>query len=162
MTTMEPRILPNSPLDLTAVESATVLEAGDISALAEEHRIFARHSVESCRPIAVRCLDDDGEPLGRWFLSDILDLSEGGLCLLASEAPGLEIGQRILLDLRAHPSFGQTRMRVRLRWFVRAHFAVTFGVAFDSPLALVPSLEAERRSVPRDPNLEEWAFSEEG
>ncbi|KEF42042.1 MAG: hypothetical protein ER33_07940 [Cyanobium sp. CACIAM 14] len=128
--------------------------------MAEDHRAYPRHAVECCRPIAVRHLDDERQPSGRWFLSDILDVSVGGMCLLAADHQTPELGEWLLLDLRAHPGFGQIRLEAKLRWFVRAHFALTFGVAFASPLAAVPELAVERRSLRRDPNLEEWALRE--
>ncbi len=131
------------------------------SVVPEDHRAYVRRPIECCRPIAVRCLDDDGRPTDRWFLADILDLGEGGMCLLTSGEQVPELGQWLLLDLRAHPNFGEIRLRARLRWFVRAHFALTFGVSFASPLPLVPSLDAERRRVRRDPNLEAWAFEDD-
>lgn len=126
-----------------------------------EERAFARHSIESCRTIAVRRLDVDGQPCGRWFLADIADVGEGGMCLIANEDQALEPGQWLLLDVRSHPGFGQLRLRAQLRWFTRAHFALSFGVAFATPLKAVPVLSVERRGTRRDPNQEEWALQEE-
>jgi hypothetical protein len=126
-----------------------------------EKRAFSRHSIESCRPIAVRRLDGDGQPCGRWFLADIADVAEGGMCLIANEDQALEAGQWLLLDVRSHPGFGQQRLRARLRWFARAHFALSFGVAFATPFQEVPVLSLERRATRRDPNQEEWALEEE-
>lgn len=126
-----------------------------------EKRAFARHSIESCRTIAVRRLDGDGRPCGRWFLADIADVAEGGMCLVANEDQELEAGQWLLLDVRSHPGFGQLRLRAQLRWFTRAHFALSFGVAFATPLKEVPVLAVERRSTRRDPNQEDWAIEEE-
>ncbi len=126
-----------------------------------EKRAFARHSIESCRPIAVRRLDSDGQPSGRWFLADIADVGKGGMCLIANEDQALEAGQWLLLDVRSHPGFGQLRLRAQLRWFTRAHFALSFGVAFSTPLLKVPVLSVERRVTRRDPNQEEWALEEE-
>jgi hypothetical protein len=157
MPIMESKTLPTTP----PVESATLLRAGSPADLPEEHRLFARHSVECCRPIAIRCLDADGKPTGRWFLADIMDLSEGGMCMLASDPQTPEVGQWLLLDLRSHPGFGQIRLRAVMRWFVRAHFALIFGVSFAAPLPAVPTLEGERRSLRRDPNLEEWALDDD-
>ncbi|MBD2549165.1 hypothetical protein H6G65_06140 [Microcystis elabens FACHB-917] len=57
--------------------------------------------------------------------------------------------------MRSHPGFGQ------LRWFTRAHFALSFSVAFATPLAEVPVLSVERRGTRRDPNQEDWALEEE-
>jgi PilZ domain len=126
-----------------------------------EKRLFARHSIESCRTIAVRRLDGEGQPCGRWFLADIADVAEGGMCLIANEDQALELGQWLLLDVRSHPGFGQLRLRARLRWLTRAHFALSFGVAFATPLQEVPVLSVERRGTRRDPNQEEWAVQEE-
>jgi hypothetical protein len=126
-----------------------------------EKRAYARHSIESCRTIAVRRLDGDGQPCGRWFLADIADVAEGGMCLIANEDQALEAGQWLLLDVRSHPGFGQLRLRAQLRWFTRAHFALSFGVAFATPLKEVPVLSVERRGTRRDPNQEDWAIEEE-
>ncbi len=127
----------------------------------KEKRAFARHSIESCRTIALRRLDEDRKPCGRWFLADVADVGKGGMCLITSEDQSLVMGQWLLMDLRAHPGFGQVRMQAQLRWLTRAHFALTFGVAFATPLAEVPVLSVERRSMRRDPNEEDWAVEEE-
>ncbi len=126
-----------------------------------DKRAFARHSIESCRTIALRPLDGDRKPCGRWFLADVADVGKGGMCLIAAEDQSLAMGQWLLMDLRAHPGFGQVRMQAQLRWLTRAHFALTFGVAFTTPLKEVPLLSLERRSTRRDPNEEDWAFEEE-
>lgn len=122
-----------------------------------DKRAFPRHPVESRRPIAVRCLESDDAPAGPWFLADIVNISEGGLCLLASDAHNPAIAQRLQLDLRTHPGFGQLRAEAHVRWCTPAHFALTFGVFFREPLTAVPGLAEERRAERRDPNLEEWA-----
>jgi hypothetical protein len=127
----------------------------------KEKRAFDRHSIESCRTIALRPLDDDRKPCGRWFLADIADVGKGGMCLIASEDQSLSMGQWLLMDLRSHPGFGQVRMQAQLRWLTRAHFALTLGVAFATPLTEVPVLSVERRSLRRDPNEEDWAVEEE-
>jgi hypothetical protein len=124
-------------------------------------RAYGRQSTESCRSIALRRLDDDRKPSGRWFLADIVDVGEGGMCLIVSEEQSLELGQWLLMDLRAHPGFGQLRLQAQLRWLTRAHFALIFGVAFATPLKEVPVLSVERRRLRRDPNEEDWALEEE-
>jgi hypothetical protein len=155
-------IMETTPLPAKAAfKSATHLQAEDNTGLHEEHRLYARRSVESCRPVAIRRLDADRKPCGLWFLSDIMDVSEGGMCLLASDDHAVEVGQWLLIDLRNHPSFGQLRIKAQLRWFVMAHFALIFGVAFEAPLAKIPTLAVERRSIRRDPNLEEWALNDD-
>ena len=122
---------------------------------------FSRHCIDSCRTIALRRLDEDRRPTGRWFLADVADVGEGGMCLIASEAQSLEMGQWLLMDLRSHPGFGHLRMQAQVRWLTRAHFAFTFGVAFATHLREVPVLSQERRNIRRDPNLEDWAIEEE-
>lgn len=144
-----------------AFDPATHLKAEDNTGLHEEQRRYPRLSVESCRPVAIRRPDADSNPCGRWFLSDIVDVSEGGMCLLASDDQAMEVGQWLLIDLRNHPSFGQLRIQAQLRWLTRAHFALTFSVAFATPLKEVPVLSVERRNIRRDPNEEEWALEEE-
>jgi hypothetical protein len=99
--------------------------------------------------------------MGRWFLADIVNVGEGGMCLIAAEEQSLAPGQWLLMDLRAHPGFGQLRMQAQLRWLTRARFALTFGVAFETPLKAVPVLSVERRNQRRDPNQEDWALEEE-
>ncbi len=141
--------------------AGALLHERERTATRREKRAFARHSIESCRTIAVRRLDADGQPFGRWFIADIADVAEGGMCLIANEDQALEAGQWLLLDVRSHPGFGQLRLRAQLRWFTRAHFALSFGVAFATPLKEVPVLSVERRGTRRDPNQEEWALEEE-
>jgi len=126
-----------------------------------EKRACARLSVESCRSIAIRRLDNDRNPSGRWFLADIVDVGKGGMCLIAPDEQSLEIGQWILIDLRAQPGFGQLRMQAQVRWLTRGHFALTFGIAFGTALSEIPLLSTERRSMRRDPNEEDWALQEE-
>jgi hypothetical protein len=149
----QPSTAPRSP--------GVLLQDRSSPAPRREKRAYCRHSIESCRTIAVRRLDGDGQPCGRWFLADIADVAEGGMCLIANEDQALEAGQWLLLDVRSHPGFGQLRLRAQLRWFSRAHFALSFGVAFATPLKEVPVLSVERRGTRRDPNLEEWALEEE-
>ena len=66
------------------------------------------------------------------------------------------------MAVSSHPDFGVQRLRARLRWLSRAHFAHAFGEALASPLRELPVLSVERRSLLRDPNEEEWALQEEG
>ncbi|MCP9835357.1 MULTISPECIES: PilZ domain-containing protein [unclassified Cyanobium] len=141
--------------------SGVLLRDKERAGARRDKRAYARHAIESCRTIALRRLDDDRQPTGRWFLADVADVGVGGMCLVASKEQSLEIGQWLLMDLRAHPGFGQLRMQAQLRWLTRAHFALTFGVAFATPLKDVPVLSVERRSTRRDPNQEDWAIEEE-
>lgn len=141
--------------------TGALLQDRERTGIRRDKRAFARRSIESCRTIAVRRLDGDGQPCGRWFLADIADVGEGGMCLVANEDQALEAGQWLLLDVRSHPGFGQLRLRAQLRWFTRAHFALSFGVAFATPLQEVPVLSVERRATRRDPNQEDWAIEEE-
>jgi len=113
--------------------------------------------VESRRPIALRCLEAEDAPAGPWFLADIVNISEGGLCLLTSDEHGHAVSQWLQLDLRTHPGFGQLRAEAQVRWCLRAHFALILGVLFREPLATVPELAEERRAERRDPNQEAWA-----
>lgn len=48
-----------------------------------------------------------------------------------------------------------------MRRLTRAHLALTFGVAFDTPLQEIAVLSVERRNQRRDPNQEDWALEEE-
>lgn len=122
-----------------------------------EARRLERFPVQGTRPIALRPLQPSGEPAGPWVLADILDISLGGLCLLVTGSLALERGQHLLLDLRAHPGFGLKRQEVEARWWMSADSFSTLGIAFPVPLASIPELALERRSVQRDPNTEAWA-----
>lgn len=125
--------------------------------LGSEHRRLERYPVQASRPIAVRLLDAGGQPQGRWFLADILDISRGGLCLLVSGPMQLALEQRMQLDVRCHPDFGQLRVQGLVRWCRSSLAFTTLGIAFVAVLQRVPRLEIERRTTRRDPNNEPWA-----
>lgn len=125
--------------------------------LGPEHRRLERYSVQASRPIAVRLIDADGQPQGRWFLADILDISRGGLCLLVSGPMQLPPAQLLQLDVRCHPDFGQHRLQCQMRWCRSSIGFSTLGLAFSATMSRVPRLEVERRTVRRDPNDEPWA-----
>ncbi len=157
-------MLPNktgSQPSRSSCASGVLLRDQERAGARRDNRVYLRHPIESCRTIALRRLDDARQPMGRWFLADIVDVGEGGMCLIASEEQSLALGQWLLMDLRAHPSFGQLRMQAQVRWLTQAHFALTFGVAFETPLKEVPVLSVERRNQRRDPNQEDWALDEE-
>jgi hypothetical protein len=65
--------------------------------------------------------------------------------------------KRLELDLRSHPGFPWIRVEVEVRWWIGTEGFATLGVAFDSQLQEIPSLEMERRGQPRDPNNALWA-----
>lgn len=121
--------------------------------LGHEQRRLERYPVQASRPIAMRLLDDDTGD-GSWHLADILDIGLGGLCLMLSGALKPSKGQRLQLDLRAHPDFGCSRMEAVVRWCRSAAGFTTLGIAFIQPLSRLPHLELERRSTRRDPNEE--------
>jgi hypothetical protein len=125
--------------------------------LGHEHRLLERYPVQASRPIAARLLDAGGQPQGRWFLTDILDISRGGLCLLVSGPMQLPSQQRLQLDVRCHPDFGRVRLESQVRWCRSSLSFTTLGLAFLELLPRVPRLELERRSLRRDPNSETWA-----
>jgi hypothetical protein len=125
--------------------------------LGQEHRRLERYPVQASRPIALRLLDASGEPQGRWFLADILDISRGGLCLMVSGPMQLPAEQRLQMDVRCHPDFGQLRLESVVRWCRSSMAFTTLGLAFRELLPRVPRLELERRTVRRDPNTETWA-----
>ena len=116
-----------------------------------------RFPVQGTRPIAVRPLRSDGTPAGGWLLADILDISLGGMCLLITEPLNLERGQRLLLDVRSHRDFGVARLEGQARWWISSESFSTLGLCFSEQLKTIPKLELERRSVRRDPNLDDWA-----
>jgi hypothetical protein len=125
--------------------------------LGMEHRRLERYPVQASRPIALRLLDAGGQPQGRWFLADILDISRGGLCLMVSGPMQLPAEQRLQMDVRCHPDFGQLRLESMVRWCRSSIAFTTLGLAFLELLPRVPRLELERRTVRRDPNTETWA-----
>ena len=112
-------------------------------------RLHARAPVESCHPIGVQLLNDDGAPASAWTLADILDISNGGFCLLITEHPELTITtlMRLRLDVRPHPGFGVDLLHGELRWFVNSGFVLSFGVGLDAPLAAIPPLLPSRREL---------------
>jgi hypothetical protein len=105
-------------------------------------RLHVRAPVEACRPIGVQLLNGDGSPACAWTLADILDISNGGFCLLITEHPDLPITtlMRLRLDVRPHPGFGVDVLHGELRWFVNSGFVLSFGVGLDAPLAAIPPL----------------------
>jgi hypothetical protein len=125
--------------------------------LGRDHRRLERYPVQASRPIALRLLDGSGQPQGRWFLADILDISRGGLCLMVSGPMQLPGEQRLQLDVRCHPDFGRLRLESVVRWCRSSIAFTTLGLAFLEQLPRVPRLELERRTVRRDPNTEAWA-----
>ena len=125
--------------------------------LGQEHRRLERYPVQASRPIALRLLDAGGQPQGRWFLADILDISRGGLCLMVSGPMQLPAEQRLQMDVRCHPDFGLLRLESVVRWCRSSIAFTTLGLAFLEALPRVPRLELERRTVRRDPNTETWA-----
>jgi hypothetical protein len=100
--------------------------------------------------------DTPDEPASQWFSADILDISLGGVCVLITGTPDMQLGQRVTLDFKAHrlPESlqPQTLIAARLRWFVRSGLVSTLGISFDMPLPELPELLAERRLQRRDPN----------
>jgi len=103
-----------------------------------------RDAIEICRPISLQLLSGAGEALSAWLPADILDVSLGGLCLLISEDPALELyeGMPLQLDVTSQPSFGQPRIHGQLRWFRRSGLVITLGLVFDEPLKVLPELES--------------------
>jgi hypothetical protein len=125
--------------------------------LGREHRLLERFQVQASRPIALRLLDGEGRPEGRWILADILDISRGGFCLLLSGPLELPVAQKLQLDVRSHTDFGTLRLESEVRWCRSSASFTTLGVAFRDTLPRVPKLALERRNTRRDPNTEPWA-----
>ena len=123
----------------------------------EDQRHFERHEAPPCRPLSARLEGDTpDEPASQWFSADILDISLGGVCVLITGTPDMQLGQRVTLDFKAHrlPESlqPQTLIAARLRWFVRSGLVSTLGISFDMPLPELPELLVERRLQRRDPN----------
>ncbi len=118
-----------------------------------ESRRLERFPVAGTRPIALRILPVHEQSPSPWFLADILDVSRGGLCLLISGSHELLSSQLLELDLSSHHAFPWMRTTCEVRWWVGTRDFSTLGLAFAAELQQIPSLEIERRSEPRDPNL---------
>lgn len=114
--------------------------------------------MEATRPLALRQLDAEDQPIGPWYSADILDISRGGLCLLVMHDSALQLGEvvRVRLDLRAQPGFGLASVTGSIRWYVESGFVLSLGVSFDQPLTQMPELLPCRRSSRRelDPDYE--------
>ena len=153
--------VPGPPLDAarSSASNSCVLPAPPESGewLGQEQRQLERYPVQASRPIAVRLLDEHGQPQGHWLIADILDISRGGLCLMVSGPMQLPVAQRLQLDVRCHPDFSALRLESLVRWCRSSSRFSTLGLAFREVLPRVPRLELERRSVRRDPNTEAWA-----
>lgn len=150
----------NSQLSSADGSPVLLIDIGTAQArewLGEEHRRLHRFPVQASRPIALRQLDAEHAMVGRWLLVDILDISKGGMCLMASGAQNFLKGQHLLLDVRAHPDLGKLRLEVEACWCSHTFGFTTFGVRFLEPQPTVPRLEMEHRKVHRDPNDEPWA-----
>jgi len=148
------------PLGAQDDSGALLTEAAAAEArewLGHEHRRMQRFPVQASRPIALRELDAEQNPVGRWLLVDILDISKGGMCLMVSGSHRFGQGQKLLLDVRAHPGFGVLRLEVEVRWSRSSLSFTTLGVSYLEHRQEVPRLELERRSERRDPNDEPWA-----
>lgn len=150
---------PPTPMPPPVASDSCVLPAPpeDSEWLGQDQRRLERYPVQASRPIAARLLDAGGQPEGRWFLADILDIGRGGLCLLVSGAMELPTDQRMQLDVRCHPDFGQLRVECLVRWCRSSIGFTTLGLAFKEVLPRIPRLELERRTTRRDPNDEAWA-----
>jgi len=152
-----PDVQPQAPPPATS-DSCVLLAPPDRGEwLGRDHRRLERYPVQASRPIALRLLDANGQPQGRWFLADILDISRGGLCLMLSGPMQLPAEQHLQLDVRCHPDFGLLRLESVVRWCRSSIAFTTLGLAFLKALPRVPRLELERRTVRRDPNDEPWA-----
>ncbi|MFM8259452.1 MAG: PilZ domain-containing protein [Vulcanococcus sp.] len=113
-------------------------------ASSQPERREPRDAIEICRPITLQLLSDAGEALSPWLPADILDVSVGGLCLLISEDPALELrqGMPLRLDVTSQPAFGQAQISGQLRWCLRSGLVVTLGLVFNEPLPALPELES--------------------
>ena len=115
-----------------------------------EQRRCTRQAVMAIRPITLRLVDapdPDGNP---WQLADILNISQGGLCLMVAGLESIAQGHRLELDLRCHPDFATPSLLSQVCWCTSFDLFTTLGIAFLSPLDRVPQLEPERRSARRD------------
>ena len=154
-----PHLCSDPGADLAAVEAGTRLmampatppppSAGAPEAVdpaAAERRNAFRHPVEVSRPIALMLLDGQGEPASPWMVADILDVSLGGMCLLAHGRYNHPFASTtsLQLDLTSQPSFGVPELVASLRWYVRTDPVVTLGVAFERPLPALPMLQSRK------------------
>jgi len=146
------------PFDQSPVAVWSALDGRD-AVDERSRRAHARDQVDTCRPIGLQLIDGDGSPVSAWHQADILDVSQGGFCLLLMEDVPLELSRlmRLRLDVRPHPSFGVDVLLAELRWFVRSGLVVSLGVGFETPLQRLPELlpcrRAERRPLDLDHTL---------
>jgi hypothetical protein len=141
---------------LNPVDAPCFIDASEDHWKGPDCRLLERYPVQGTRPIALRRLDRAGRYVGEWMLADILDISLGGLCLLVSGAVELARGERLILDLRAHPGFRVVRLNVEVRWSDISASFTTLGIAFPEQLAAIPPLELERRQMRRLPEDHAW------
>ena len=92
------------------------------------------------RPVPIQLLQPDGASRTDWFDADILDISQGGACLLIMDRQALNVSDRLVLDFKAHLGSGPPRLPGLVRWFVRSCGFITLGVGFDEPLQGLPQL----------------------
>lgn len=116
-----------------------------------EQRRCSRQAVMAIRPITLRLVDAPDPGGNPWQLADILNISQGGLCLMVAGLESLAEGHRLELDLRGHPDFATPSLLSQVRWCTSFDLFTTLGIAFLSPLERLPQLELERRAQRRDP-----------
>jgi len=141
--------------ELGLFEAKSILtSAQDLETLGlpEGHRSHERLVAPPCRPVPIQLLQLDGSPRTEWFYADILDISQGGLCLLITESHAIAVGHGVMVDFKAHLSGDLHPVPGLVRWFVRSGIFATMGVGFSKPLPLLPQLLPERRTSLRDPN----------
>lgn len=149
--------------DLGLFEAETILTSSEDLAILgpdDSQRRHERLVAPPCRPVPIQLLLRDGTPGTEWFYADILDISQGGLCLLITENHALEVGHNLLVDFKVHRATALHRVPALVRWFVRSGSVTTMGVGFLEPLQQIPQLLPERRNRLRNPN--EGAGQEQG
>jgi hypothetical protein len=143
--------------ELGLFEAKSILtSAQDLETLGlpEGHRSHERLVAPPCRPIPIQLLQLDGSPRTEWFYADILDISQGGLCLLITESHAIAVGHGVMVDFKAHLSGDLHRVRALVRWFVRSCGVITMGLGFVEPLHDLPELQSDRRHRLRNLNEE--------
>ena len=104
-----------------------------------------------CRPVRIQLLQPDGAPRTDWLDADILDLSQGGVCLLIMDGHALNVSDRLMLDVQAPLGSALPLLPGLVRWFVRSCDVITLGVGFEQSLPDLPQLLPERRHRLRHP-----------
>jgi hypothetical protein len=95
--------------------------------------------------VQIQRLQSEGASCTDWLDADILDLSQGGASLLIFDTHPFQVGDHLVVDLKAHLNCDRQLLPGLVRWFVRSNGVIAMGVEFDADLPGLPQLLPERR-----------------